>query len=734
MKKILFLIALFTLFVGANSYATKIYADLSKLTTVGGVNATWDGEHNTMSWTGTSNNMISNFDYAAGDYSSYESISITVSGLSNAAGIRLQVRANGQEKLVALNGEGNFTKKLVSDFGFTESDLKSVEWVRVLGSAWQNGESHTIDAEHPASAVISDVYMEKPTTLDFDAFGKGSMSKSDLTATGGLTYNPSTGVLTSDGTAGELSIEFAEPVDLKYLKHYNVTRSGYDNIVDCLQFYDEDDNLINTWNGIKWSNTWQPSIDDNATNAFLNHKPVKKLVWPSAADDAKKGKTLTISSIEWTLKTISCAKAGETQLKTLPYNTMAGVSTTPAWNMNTATSTYYGSVEGGSAVSYADVTEYDEVRIYRDNNDGFRAFFVNSGGTAVNNIDNNNAASSWNAEGKYWSIDLSKVEKYDEKVALQGIKSAASWIENAVKDIVAYKTPAVNAAKYTLTGSGMQLAETVAALADASATCIDATGVTGITTNTAAGRTLLTSANPNCLFLGKVGNGYLSNTKNVVDGDACDNLELSDGNYSFKASADFTATSASYDRTFTVDQPSTVCLPFALSASEVTAAGTFYELKSYSEGTLTFTQVDATDAYKPYLFKAAKANPFSGYSGKAIDATPADLSVTKGDATMTGTMARQSVNGKYGWDSADGAFSKATTDEVTIDPFRAYISITGESLARVATLFVDSSVTGINEVSNSEDVKNFEGKVFENGKIYIFKKGMKFNANGQLIK
>ena len=721
---------------GVNSVkAGKVYADLSTATGTG--SATWTSGTNTFAWTASSYAfMVIPGSSFSGDLSAYTTIGLTVSDLENEFRVDIltsdktftgkSITANGN---IVLDIFKDFNKQWAAD-KITVDDLKKVTAIRL----------NTNSAS--GSAVVTDFYLYMPPTLNFNAYGKATTTKDDLSATGGLSYDPSTGVLTSDGTAGELKLEFAEPVDLRNLKHYNVLRSGADGsdaIVDCLKFYDEDGTLINTWNGIKWSNTWQPSIDDNATNAFINNKPVKKLIWPSAASASKEGMTLTISSIEWTLRTISCAKAGETQLNTLPYKTMAGDSTTPAWNINTATSTYYGSVEGGSAVSYADVTEYDEVRIYRDNNDGFRAFFVNSGGTAVNNIDNSNAASSWKAEGKYWSIDLSKVEKYGEKVALQGIKSAASWIENAVKDIVAYKTPAVNAAKYTLTGSGMQLAETVAALADATATSIDATGVIGITTNSEGGRTLLESANPNCLFLGKVGNGYLANTNNVVDGDACASLVLTDGNYSFGAPSDFTATSVSYNRPFTVDQPSTVCLPFDLDEDEVETAGTFYELTGYSEGTLTFTEVDEIDAYKPYLFIAKVANPFSSFGEKEIEETPTDIeelsvSVAEGAAIMTGTMARQSVNGKYGWNSADGVFSKATSHAVTIDPFRAYISISGSGSARVAARFVGGFVTGVKEVSKVQNFLNPDGKFIENGKIVIFKNGVKYNAAGAQIK
>ena len=54
--------------------------------------------------------------------------------------------------------------------------------------------------------------------------------------------------------------------------------------------------------------------------------------------------------------------------------------------------------------------------------------------------------------------------------------------------------------------------------------------------------------------------------------------------------------------------------------------------------------------------------------------------------------------------------------------------------AKLAARFVGGSITGINEVSEAQGFNNFEGKVFENGKIVIYKKGMKFNANGARLK
>ena len=248
------------------------------------------------------------------------------------------------------------------------------------------------------------------TTLAFDAFGKATVAKSALVGAGGLTYDPATGALSSDGTAGTLTLEFTEPVNLKNLKHFNVTNSGDTNdILDNLKFYDEDDALINTWNSIKLGNLWNANgIDDNATNAFLNNKPVKKLVWPSAANDSKNGKTATITSVEFSLKTIACSKAGETVLKSLPWiEISSGTSKTPDWNMNGSSDTYYGNYSG-DPTHYADLSSYSELRVYcKDNNTAFRCFFINAAGTAVNQI--HTSAASWNAEKKYYSLDLSTI-------------------------------------------------------------------------------------------------------------------------------------------------------------------------------------------------------------------------------------------------------------------------------------------------------------------------------------
>ncbi|MBR2184226.1 MAG: hypothetical protein IJ897_02220 [Prevotella sp.] len=699
--------------------------------------ASWTAGTNTFAWTASSYAFMAvpggSF---SGDLSAYTTIGLTVSNVENA--FRVDILANNKTftgKSIA--GNGNIVLDILNDFNLqfaadkiTVEDLKTVTAIRL----------NTNSAS--GSAVVTNFYIEKPTTLDFDATGKAVIEKGDLVATGGLSYNEGTGVLTSDGTAGTLELILSSPVDLRNLKHFNVVRSGDDDIVNRLRFYDEDNSLINTWNSIKWSNTWNPSgIDDNATNAFINNKPVKKLVWESDAAAAKKEMSLTISSVEFMLKTMSCAKAGETQLKSLPWNKIDGSGTaTPDWNMNGTSDTYYGNYSG-DPTHYADLTAYSELRIYcKSSSDGFRAFFINADKSAT--IQKNTSVATWHETEKYYSLDLSTIVKWGDKVALKSIKADNDGVHTGrnITNIVVYNTPAANAPQYTLTGCGMPLAETVAALADASATCIDATGVTGITTNSVAGRTLLTSANPNCLFLGTTGNGALANTKNVITSGTCANLELTDGK-PFKASGDFTATAApTYNRTFTADKTTTVCLPFALTEEEAYSLGTFYEFDSVEGSTMNFTSVAAPEANKPYLVTTTAGSLSLSETGKSIAATPVSLVTTKSDIEFIGTLEATTIpasGAEYSYFAYnDGSLVKIVTNAATLPAFRAYFKVPTSvvSGARIAARFIGGSVTGIGEVSEAQNFLNPDRKYIENGKIVIVKNGKKFNAAGAQIK
>lgn len=81
----------------------------------------------------------------------------------------------------------------------------------------------------------------------------------------------------------------------------------------------------------------------------------------------------------------------------------------------------------------------------------------------------------------------------------------------------------------------------------------------------------------------------------------------------------------------------------------------------------------------------------------------------------------------------EAEFQKIDGTAATVAKGKAYLVFDGESLARSMSLTEDL-LTGISEAAAATEAVVKEGKFFENGKLIIFKKGMKFNANGQVIK
>ena len=305
--------------------------------------------------------------------------------------------------------------------------------------------------------------------------------------------------------------------------------------------------------------------------------------------------------------------------------------------------------------------------------------------------------------------------------------------------------------KYIILGKdNTGAASLTAALADANATFYDATGVIGTGINLTDGL-----ANQNALFKANAGVLDHQDCPTIVDG-VCEDFFLMDGDYPFNTPEAFTATNVCFYREFEVGKKSTVCLPFALTAEEATAAGTFYELSGVNgAGTeLTFTDVTSsgTTAYKPYIFVASKEFPFYDgdvtykYSSKSIPVTPATCTgetvegytltgVLKGSSDVAGDNEGKTVYGWSGNDGEEGTFVKVGTG-VAINPLRAYVVYDGggASPARIAARFVGDSVTGINEVSETQNVLNPDRKYIENNNIVIVKNGVKYNAAGQLLK
>ena len=218
--------------------------------------------------------------------------------------------------------------------------------------------------------------------------------------------------------------------------------------------------------------------------------------------------------------------------------------------------------------------------------------------------------------------------------------------------------------------------------------------------------TTLTSANPNCLF--KANAGKLSNTKNVIVGSTCANLELTDGQ-PYKAPVAFTATNAKFTKTVTAAGYATMVIPFAVATLPEGVEA--YDLTAVNGETITSSSVDAITANEPVMIKAAAATYDFTATGASIAAT-ADGVVANGllnGTYATTTAAAGAANYVLQKNGDDVNFYLVTGTAATVKPFRAYL--TAPTNARA--LSFDFNTTGVNGVKvNSEnaEVYNLNGQ------------------------
>ena len=737
MKKFLFLIALFTLMGGVNSYATKLYATYG----TPAANGSWDSGTSTYTWTDGSNNLMDWFTFSNGELANYKSLKFSTSNYTNTYRVCFMIGGNAVATITFYSaGEKNLVFSERNEI--KNLDLSTITSIKFGGAAGTT-------KENPLTITVSSKpYLEKPMSLILNDNSEAEIDLTDLTASNNFSFNDQTGELTKTGN-GELNINFPSGgVDLTNLTGFSVTYTGT-NLFGGFK--------IGTSEKTKdfYSNpTGRDDLNQYMTVADVgNPSAITRWQWWQNGETG----TMTISSIKLKFKggVIKAARSkGETAIESLERKYYEDEE----WKTGTVNYSYGNSKEtvigDGNATQdeYIDLSGYNELRMYVSSGD-IRVFAVKADGFTpsadgyIITKDGVKQNGQWNGiqdkehklvkNGDYYYITIDDLKAAcGGQAKLIGVKAEYGQTVDISKVVV------VSEYDYAISGTGPLSISTTNALADASATSYNSTEVTG------TGVDFTSVANKNALF--KANSGVLSNTNNViVDGAA--SLVLTDGNYPFSAPETFTATSVSFNRTFKAGTRSTVCLPFALTAAEAAEAGTFYELSgTENEGTqLTFTDITAsgTTAYKPYIFEAnADGAPFTGYSSKEIAETPATFTGTTVEGyTLTGVLtgstdvaADHAGKKVYGWSGnsgeEEGKFVKVGSG-VSIDPFRAYVVYNGSgNNARLAARFVGGSVTGISEVSEAQNVLNPDGKYIENGKIVIVKNGVKYNAAGQQVK
>lgn len=643
--------------------ATKLYATYG--TPAG--NGSWDAENKTYSWTGISSNLMDLFTFANGELASYKSLHFTTSDYvtgpyrvcfmtGSTAVATIAFYSAGQKNLVF--SERDETKDL---------DLTQITSIKFGGASGAG-----------SIKITQKPYLQKPMTLTWADDGTAEIDLTDLTASGGFSLNDQTGVLTGTGESGSLKINFPTGgVDLSALTGFSVTYTG-DNLFNNFEIGD------GTTNKGFWSNvTGRDDLNQHMTAGNVG-APTAITNWKW--NNNSTASTMTISSIKLKGGVITASNPHETFLTTAMF--VGGCENHIGEGNVGAGTTIYGN---GSVLAdqYVDLSAYDEMRIYGTPNKSIRLLF---NWTSANQKEISGADVKLNGDG-YYSLDLSTVAPQQ----LNAFKFPYDGQSGAITKVILYKNSIPVPYSYVVSGVGQMTPSATAALADANATSIDATGLT----NTSA--IALESANPNCLFVANA--GKLSNTKNVIVDNVCANLELTDEK-PFKAPVAFTATKASFSKTVTAAGYATLVLPFNADVAEGVEA---YNIESESAGVLTTTVAEAIVANKPVMIKADDASYSFKADGVAVPATPAGA---QQNGLLYGVYETTDVPTSNGYvlqkHDADVNFYKAANGQ-KVNAFRAYLA----TAAGARELSFDFNTTGVNGVKvNSEnaEVYNLNGQ------------------------
>ena len=170
---------------------------------------------------------------------------------------------------------------------------------------------------------------------------------------------------------------------------------------------------------------------------------------------------------------------------------------------------------------------------------------------------------------------------------------------------------------------------------------------------------------------------------------------------------------------------------------------TAYKASSCDGTTVTLVEVDGKVKAGDGLVIKGTAGSYSipvTTGASTIYTTPGTITMWGNTGTVAETVSKAVSGTNYVLSVEDEKVVFAPIDDVsaTLNPGQAALwANIGSGGARGMILeFADEKITGINEAeaADATEAVQKEGKFVVDGKLVIFKKGMKFNANGQLVK
>ena len=191
-------------------------------------------------------------------------------------------------------------------------------------------------------------------------------------------------------------------------------------------------------------------------------------------------------------------------------------------------------------------------------------------------------------------------------------------------------------------------------------------------------------------------------------------------------------------RTITANNWSTICLPFAMTSEQLTAAfGSGVKVAELSSGTaetLNFSTVTETVANQPYAIKVASDFTSAIINGVTImEGTPSQT-VTVGNWQFVGTYSLVENMASDNYYFKNNKLWQATGSQ-KMKPFRGYFNYTGSAAPPSLNFIIDGETTGIDDVkretiTNSGEFYDLSGRrvaqptkglYIVNGKKYVVK-------------
>lgn len=187
-----------------------------------------------------------------------------------------------------------------------------------------------------------------------------------------------------------------------------------------------------------------------------------------------------------------------------------------------------------------------------------------------------------------------------------------------------------------------------------------------------------------------------------------------------------------YTRSVTPDNYGTICLP---RASAATSGATFFRAFGKTAEGVVIEEVDALEAGKPYIFQATASTLTVTYTGAAVS-TPNNTGTNGLIGSFYKTLIEDNENYyilKYN--------SLCSVNQSYVGANRAYFDLgTMSEYDDSQPVMGRRRFMGIDRPSMPTDVENAEAakieshKVIENGQLFIIKNGVKYNAQGQIVK